>query len=91
MTTKLHTTKREVASDLNFNLSHIKRSLQNDVVKITALIEAIEVWSDKDPLEAYDGEAAGRIYDLLSITNNSGWISYLESAIRCASIKKGNW
>jgi hypothetical protein len=91
MTTKLHTTKREVASDLNFNLSHIKRSLQQDVDKITALIEAIEVWSDKDPMEAYDGEASGRIYDLLSITNNSGWISYLESAIRCASIKKGNW
>jgi hypothetical protein len=91
MTTKLHTTRREVASDLNFNLSHIKRSLQNDVDQITALIEAIEVWSDKDPLEAYDGEVAGRIYDLLSLTNHSGWISYLESAIRSASIKKGNW
>jgi hypothetical protein len=91
MTTKLHTTRREVASDLNFNLSHIKRSLQNDVDQITALIEAIEIWTDKDPIEPYNGEVAGRIYDLLSVTNNSGWISYLEAAIRCASIKKGNF
>jgi hypothetical protein len=90
MTTQYQATRREVSSDLNFNLSHIKRSLQHDVDKITAIIEAMEVWSDRDPLEDYNGELAGRIYDLLSITNNSNWISYLESAIRCASIKKAS-
>ena len=88
MTTQYRATRREVSSDLNFNLSQIKRSLQNDLDRVTAIIEAVEVWADKDPLEDYNGEAAGRIYDLLSITNNSSWISYLESAIRCASIKK---
>jgi hypothetical protein len=90
MTTQYRATRREVSSDLNFNLSHIKRSLQNDLDRVTAIIEAVEVWADKAPMDDYDGEAAGRIYDLLSITNNSGWISYLESAIRCASIKKAS-
>lgn len=88
MTTQYQATRREVASDLNFNLSHIKRSLQHDVDRLQALIEATENWAAEAPLDPYNGEAAGRAYDLLSITNNSGWISYLESAIRCASIKK---
>ena len=90
MTTEYQATRREVAVDLNFNLSHIKRSLEHDIDRITALIESLEIWADKSPLEQYNGEAANRIYDVLSITNNSGWISYLESAIRTASIKKAS-
>lgn len=88
MTTKYLASRQEISSELNFNLNHIKKSLQSDLDRVTAVIEAIKVWSEKAPKEDYDGEAAGRIYDLLSITNNSGWISYLESAIRQASIKK---
>jgi len=90
MTTKHQATRREVANDINFNLSHIARSLKHDLDRIERTIVTINEWTDKDPITDYNGEIAGVIQDFLSLTNNSGWISYLESAIRCASIKKGN-
>jgi hypothetical protein len=83
--TTLHQNKRKfVAEDINANLQHIARVLQNDANKIVELIEAIETWSAKDPEAQYDGEIGARIGDLLSITNNSNYVSYLEHAIRIA-------
>jgi hypothetical protein len=90
MTTEYRATRKEVTQDLTFNLKHIERSLQNDLERVTALVEALQNWSAKAPEDLYDGEAAGRIRDLLCLTNNSGWISYLESAIRESSIKKAD-
>ena len=84
MTTEYQATRREVAVDLNFNLSHIKRSLAHDIDRITALIESLEIWADKAPLDQYNGEAANRIYDVLSITNNSGWISSMLMCCQCS-------
>jgi len=91
MTSKAANTRRSVAQDINADLNHIKRTLQYDVERVAELIEAIKVWSDKAPEDQYDGEIAERVNDLLGLTNNSGWIAYLQGAIRIASRKAGNW
>jgi hypothetical protein len=88
MTTEYRATRKAVSEDIIFNLNHIERSLRNDLDRVTALVEALQNWRAEAPEDLYNGEAAGRVYDLLSLTNNSSWISYLESAIRDASIKK---
>lgn len=84
MTTISQNKRKFVAEDINANLKHIARALQNDANQVTELIEAIENWSAKDPDAQYDGEIASRIGDLLSITNNSNYVAYLEYAIRIA-------
>lgn len=91
MTTKFTNTRKFVSADIVTDLNRIERELRHEANQISDLIEAIQNWSAKAPEDQYDGEIAERIYDLLNITNNSGWISALQSAIRTASQRKGNY
>ena len=76
-------TRKEAATEIAFNLDHIKRALQNDVKQLQDFIEALETWAQEDSDAEYKGGLQPRIIELTSsLTNNSGWVSYMGAAIR---------
>ena len=80
------TTRKSVGEDLAFHLKSIANKLQHDVNDINELVTRIENWVGTDPQAEYKAEAAQPVTELLlGLTNNSGWISKVGSAIYTAN------
>jgi hypothetical protein len=80
------TTRQEAVQDITHSLEVIERKFKNDVESLRNLIDQIQQWGSADQDSKYNGELKYRVSDmLLSLTNNSNWISYVGSAIRDSS------
>lgn len=73
----------DVAADVIFDIDRIAQKLEQDARQLRDMSKKIKIWADKDPNKVYNKELTGHVVGfLLSLTNNSGWVSSMEAAIR---------
>jgi uncharacterized protein YaaN involved in tellurite resistance len=75
--------RKDAVAEITPDIKWIIKKLQNDIVTLENLVNGMSEWSEAYPKEIYHGELNDKVTEtLMSLTNNSNWVSFATAAIR---------